>query len=130
MFGKEKKTGKKILIVEDDAMLHKVLVEQMKKAGFATKSAMTGIEALDILKSFKPDLILLDLILPELDGFEVLKKLGANEKTAKIPVVIVSNLEDAGEVKSATALGAKKYFIKANTQISEITAYVKTVLKV
>lgn len=129
IFGK-KKTAKKVLIVEDDSLLSKVLSESFLKENFKVAIVDNGLNVMEMVKSFSPDIILLDLIIPGIDGFAVLKQLKAEAKTEKIPVAVLSNLGDVGDVKSTKALGADEYFIKANTAMEKIVAYVKRKLKV
>jgi len=129
--GKRNKTFKKakmgkVLIVEDDALLAKVLSQGFLTEKFYVATVGNGLEVAEAAKNFSPDVILLDLILPGLDGFEVLKRLKANEQTKEIPVAIISNLEEAGDVKSTRALGAEQYFVKANTEMKAIIDYVKS----
>ena len=124
IFGK-KKNDKKVLIVEDDSLLSRVLSGGFLAEKFKVMVVENGLEVADKVKSFLPDIILLDLIIPGIDGFAVLKGLKEDEKTKNIPVVVISNLGDVGDVKSVKALGADKYFIKANTEMSEIIKYVK-----
>jgi len=132
IFGKkkDKKIIKKVLIVEDDSLLAKVLSESFLAEKFDVTNVDNGLNVADAVKSFAPDIILLDLIIPGLDGFAVLKQLKADTKTEKIPVVVLSNLGDAGDIKSTKALGAEEYFIKANTEMDKIVKYVKNKLKV
>lgn len=130
MFEK-KNTQKKpvnIMIVEDDALLCRALSDAFSNDVFETRCVGNGLEVEEAVKEKMPDVILLDLILPGLDGFAVLKQLKTETKTAPIPVVIISNLGSAADVKSAKSLGAEAYFIKANTEISQITEYVKNLL--
>ncbi|MFA6551290.1 MAG: response regulator [Patescibacteria group bacterium] len=132
IFGKNigKKKGKKVLIVEDDSLLAKVLAESFLKEKFQVAVVDNGLEAEKTAKSFSPDIILLDLIIPGIDGFAVLKQLKAGTKTKNIPVAVLSNLGDVGDIKSTKALGADEYFIKANTEMEKIVKYVKNKLKV
>lgn len=131
MFGiKKKAPAKKILIVEDDSLLSKTLAESFLNAKFQVAVVDNGLQVEGMVKSFSPDIILLDLIIPGLDGFAVLKQLKANPKTAKIPVAVISNLGDEGDVKSTKALGADEYFIKSNIEMEKIIEYVKNKLKV
>jgi len=122
---REKKEIIKILLVEDDALLVKVLVEEMTFEGFEVVSVTNGLEVLSTAQKINPDLILLDLILPGLDGFEVLKQVRADEKLKKIPVFVISNLDSVSDVKSAKALEADEYFIKANTEVDKIIEAIK-----
>jgi len=124
MFDKKKK--KKILVVEDDALLSQVLNKSLIEEGFEVLIIENGLKAFDATKKFKPDIVLLDLILQGLDGFAVLKKLKSEKSTKKIPVVIISNLSAVSDVKSAQVLGAEMYFIKSNTQLEKIIKFVKS----
>jgi DNA-binding response OmpR family regulator len=131
MFGAKKKApGKKVLIVEDDSLLAKVLSESFLTEKFQVATADNGLNVAEAVKIFSPDIILLDLIIPGLDGFAVLKQLKSDAKTKDIPVAVISNLGDVGDVKSTKALGADEYFIKSNTAMDKIVKYVKDKLKV
>ncbi len=123
------KAEKRILLVEDDALLVQVLIHALKEDKFDILNIANGLKVLDAAKKFEPAAILLDLILPGLDGFAVLKQLKEDEKTKHIPVVVISNLGEAADVKSALALGAEEYFIKANTQLEKIINFVKKIIK-
>lgn len=131
MFGLEnkKKEKKRVMIVEDDALLAKAIASAVIDSGFEITVVPDGLEALDMVKVFKPHLILLDLILPGLDGFEVMKRLKNDSQTDKIPIFVVSNLASASDVKSVKVLGAEEYFIKANTELESIVRTVKKRLK-
>jgi DNA-binding response OmpR family regulator len=122
--------SKKVLIVEDDALLSKVLSESFLKEKFQVAVVDNGLNVAEMVGSFSPDIILLDLIIPGIDGFGVLKELKENKKSENIPVAIISNLGDAGDVKSTKALGADEYFIKSNTEMEKIVHYVKSKLRV
>lgn len=127
MFGKKPKI--KVMIVEDDSLLAQVLSKGFASEGFEAAVVKDGLEALDLVIKFKPAMIFLDLMLPGIDGFEVLKRLKDDSATASIPVVIISNLDQVGDVKSAKVLGAEEYFIKANTQLEKIISYAKDKIK-
>jgi len=120
---------KKILSVEDDALLAKVLIEGLSLEGYEIVNVNDGLKAVDEVKKFKPDLILLDLILPGIDGFEVLKTIKNDNELKKIPVFVVSNLGALADIKSVRALGAEQYFIKANTEMDEIFKAIKKRIK-
>lgn len=130
MFGRKKIISKKILIVEDDSLLAKVVSTSFLAEKFQVVTVENGLEVLDAAKKFSPDIILLDLIIPGIDGFAVLKQLKEDDITKNIPVAIMSNLGTIGDIKSTKALGADEYFIKANTEIEKIVSYVKTKLKI
>lgn len=119
---------KKILIVEDDTLLQDVLRASFTGAGFKVLTAHDGHEGLLQLKSERPDLILLDIIMPGIDGYEVLRQIKAKPETAGIPVIIMSNLGDLESVKTGTDLGATAYIIKASSIPADIVAKVRTVL--
>lgn len=128
-FGSKKNT-KKVLVVEDDSLLSKILSEALRREKFKVAAVDNGLHVQETAELFSPDIILLDLIIPGLDGFAVLKGLKAGEKTKKIPVAVLSNLGDAGDVKSTMALGADRYFIKSNTEMEKIVQYIKKTLKI
>lgn len=131
MFGSKKKgKAKKILIVEDDSLLAKVMSTTFLSEKFEVVTVENGLEVLDAAKKFVPDMIMLDLIIPGIDGFSVLKQLKEDDITKNIPVAIMSNLGSVGDVKSTKALGADEYFIKANTEIEKIVKYVKAKLNI
>ena len=127
MFGKKSKG--KVMVVEDDALLSQVLSKGFVSEGFEVAVVGNGLEALDLVTKFKPGMIFLDLMLPGIDGFEVLKRLKEDDTTSQIPVVIMSNLDQVADVKSAKVLGAEEYFIKANTQLDKIIGFAKDRLK-
>ena len=104
----------KILLIEDEPALRDIYSTKLRMEGFEVHEAGDGIEGLDAAIADAPELILLDVILPIKDGFEVLKDLKANPATAPIPVIILSNLGQEYEVKRGMALGAKGFFTKAN----------------
>ncbi len=124
-----KKEKAAILIVEDDKFLRDLLVHKLETEEFRTSVAVDGQEALKKIKQELPQLILLDLILPNLDGFEVLKQLKENAKTNKIPVIILSNLGQQDEVEKCLGLGANDYLIKAHFTPEEIIEKIKGILK-
>lgn len=121
---------KSVLLVEDDDLLSKVLSDYLVRQGLEVAVIRNGLDVFKFAEKNKPKIILLDLILPGLDGFEVLKGLKAHSSTKEIPVVVFSNLDDSGDLKSALGLGADTYFIKANMEMSEIAKYIKKRLKV
>jgi len=114
---------KKILIVEDEKSMAHALELKLVHNGFEVKTAANGEEAISILSQGKFDLILLDLIMPKLDGFGVLAKL--KELELDIPVIILSNLSQEDDERKARELGAVGFFIKSNTPISDIITRVK-----
>ncbi len=129
LFGKKKKANNRALIVEDDAMLARVLAESLQAEKIKISVVDNGSDVMGAVIKFGPGVILLDLILPGLDGFAVLKSLKDETKTADVPVVVVSNLYQVSDVKAVKALGADQYFLKSNTDVKVIVDYVKKVLK-
>src|SRR3989338_1600631 len=102
----------KILIVEDEEMLARALGEKFEKSGFDTAIAHTGLAALKMAGGFKPDIILLDILLPGENGMRVLRRLKTMKKLAKTPVVILSNFSQDTDIKRAIHIGARDYIIK------------------
>lgn len=119
----------KILIVEDDNFLRELIRRKLLKEGFEVSEALDGEDGLKKIKKEKPDLVLLDIILPMLDGFEVLARLKGDAEVKDIPVVILSNLGQKDEVERGLKLGAVDYLVKANFTPSEIIAKLKKLLK-
>lgn len=111
---------KKILIIEDDNFLRELIADKLTQQGFQVIEAIDGQEGLDICQEQKPDLIILDLILPTIDGFEVLKIIKQDPQLSSIPVLILSNLGRPNEIKKGLDLGAKDYMVKSNFTLSEI----------
>lgn len=119
---------KKILFIEDESALQKTLGDLLSQRGYKVMAALDGESGLNLARKEIPDLVLLDLILPRLHGFEVLKRLKENEKTKGIPVVVLTNLENMEDVERALSLGAVTYLVKANYTIEEVLAKVKIAL--
>lgn len=119
--------GKNILIVEDERPLSHALEMKLKAQGFATKVVMNGNDALTELATGTYDMVLLDLIMPTMDGFGVLEAM--KNKKITVPVIVLSNLgQDEDRIKTK-ALGAVDYFVKSNTPIAEILDRVRSALK-
>jgi len=119
---------KKILVVEDEAPLQEALGEALSQAGFKVIRALEGDAAVRLAKSELPDLILLDLMLPNKDGFEILEEIKKNSSTEKIPVIILTNLEGIKDVDKAISAGATTYLVKTHYRITEIIDKVKQTL--
>jgi len=120
---------KKILFVEDEISLQKAIRELLTQEGYEVLTASDGDEGLIKAERENPDLILLDLILPKKDGFEVLKELKADEKMKDIPVIVLTNLEGVGDVEKALTLGAKTYLVKANYELDDVLKMVRDNLR-
>lgn len=115
----------KILFIEDEPSLQKTVGEVLEQEGFEVLSATDGETGLELAKNKKPDLILLDLILPRKDGFAVLAELKQDPDTRDIKVVVLTNLEGSGDVEKALELGATTYLVKANYELEEVVRKVK-----
>lgn len=109
-----------VLLVEDDQFLSSLLKNKLEEAGIYVQLATDGDQALQILNSFRPTLVLLDLILPGRSGFEVLSSIHGNPQLAGIPVIILSNLGQESDVAKGQELGAVEYYIKAKTSVDEL----------
>ena len=111
---------KKILIIEDDVFLQRMASKKLLESGYEVLVAENSDKALLILKSETPEIILLDLLLPGTDGFELLAKLKADEKTKNIPVLVFSNLSEDKDIKRCQDLGIKDYIVKSSCTLSEL----------
>lgn len=116
----------KVLLIEDDHFLRKIYKNKLVLAGFEFIEAINGIEGLHKVVYEKPDLVLLDLILPRKNGFDVLIEMKKNKKTRNIPVIILSNLGQETDIKRGFALGAQEYLIKPEISLSTVVEKVKT----
>lgn len=120
---------KTILIIEDESALQKTLEDALSQEGYEAVSALDGEAGVRLAKYKMPDLILLDLVLTKMTGFEVLERLKAEKGTQKIPVIVLTNLENLQDIQRATELGASTYLVKSNYELAEIVEKVKTALK-
>ena len=118
----------KILIIEDDKFLRELITQKFIKEGYDTLEAVDGEEGIKKIKEEKPDLILLDLILPGIDGFEVLTRMKNDPAVESIPVIILSNLGQREDVEKGLKLGAADYLIKAHFTPGEIIEKTKSIL--
>lgn len=118
----------KVLIAEDDAFLANAYRVKLTKAGFDVRMAMNGKEALQTLEEFSPDIILLDLVMPVLDGFSTLAEIKKNDKWKKIPVIISSNLGQKEDIEKGKNLGATDYIVKSNISINDLADKINEVL--
>ena len=114
-----------ILIVEDDKFLLKLLETKLQKEGFNILTAENGVQAVEILKTSRPTLILLDLILPEKNGFEVLAEIKASPETHDIPVLIISNLGQDTDISRGKELGAVEYFVKSDISVNDLVKHIR-----
>ena len=121
--------SKKILIIEDDKFLRELIVKKLVKEGYEISEAVDGEEGVKKVKEEKPDLVLLDLILPGIDGFEVLSRTKEDPALSQIPVIILSNLGQKEDVERGLGLGAIDYLIKAHFTPGEIIEKIRVILK-
>lgn len=117
--------SKKILSIEDDSFLLALLSGKLADAGYTVLTASTGVEGLEKAKAEHPDIILLDVMLPDLGGFEVLQKLKTEPTTQAIPVILLSNLGGRDEIDRGKELGALSYLIKANIVPDELAEMIE-----
>jgi len=120
---------KNVLIIEDEKMLSEMYKTKFEMEGFAVKQSFDGKDGLEKAKSGKPDIVLLDIILPKLDGFLVLKELKEDPAMKKTPVLLLTNLGQDDDIKKGKSLGADGYFVKANHSPAEIVEQVRRQLK-
>jgi len=118
----------KILLVEDDPFLLSMYNTKFEMENFEVVAAEDGEKGLKLALKESPDIILLDIMLPKLDGFEVLKALKADAKTKNIPVLLLTNLSQKEKVQEGLALGAKDYLIKAHFMPSEVVDKIKKII--
>ena len=121
--------SRKILIIEDDKFLRELMVRKLVNDGYEAIEATNGEEGVRTAKAEKPDLILLDLILPGIDGFESLTRIRKDQETANIPVIILSNLGQKEDIEKGLKLGATDYLIKAHFAPREIAEKIASILK-
>ncbi len=121
--------AKKILIIEDDKFLRELIAKKLAKESYEISEAMDGEEGIKKIKDEKPDLVLLDLILPGIDGFEVLSKMKDDPLFSQVPVIILSNLGQKEDVEKGLKLGAIDYLIKAHFTPGEIVEKIRANLK-
>jgi len=119
-----------LLLVEDDFFLRSLMTKKLTLEGYEVIEAENGRIALNELEKNNIDLILLDLIMPEVDGFEVLETISKNPELIKIPVIVLSNLGQKEKIDKAKSLGAKDYIIKAHFTPGEVVEKIKKQLEV
>ncbi|MDE2103593.1 MAG: response regulator [Patescibacteria group bacterium] len=114
--------------MEDDPFLSQLLGTRLQRAGLEVDKATDGEEAVSYLKNNKPDLVLLDLILPKKSGFQVLEEMRADPLVKDAPVIIISNLSQDSDVTKGKELGAVEYYVKARTSIDDLVSRVVSML--
>jgi two-component system phosphate regulon response regulator PhoB len=118
----------RILIIEDDDFLRSLAVTKLEKEGFAMETASTGDEGLKKVMAQAPDLLVLDLMLPNVSGFDVLAQIRANEATKKLKVIVFSNLGEESDIKKCLDLGVSEYLVKANFTLDELAEKIKFIV--
>lgn len=124
-----KKTAGKVLIIEDEETLSQMYALKFDREGFAVETAPDGLTGLELAKKSKPDIILLDIIMPQLDGFTVLEKIKEDDNLKDIPVIMLTNLGQTEDLKKGEKMGAKDYLVKANCTPQDVVNKVKQYLK-
>jgi DNA-binding response OmpR family regulator len=120
--------SKKVLIVEDDKFLRELLGKKLAQVGYTAILAVNGEEGLEKVKKDKPDIVLLDLILPGINGFEFLEKRKSDPAISSVPVIILSNLGQREDIEKGLKLGAKDFLVKAHFTPQEIVNKLQMVL--
>ena len=120
---------KKILIIEDDSFLSEMYSTKLAQEGFETETAFDGKQGMNKIKSIKPDLVLLDIVLPKMDGFEILENIKKDPEFKSIPIIFLTNLGQKNEIEKGLSLGADEYIIKAHFTPTAVVAKVKEILK-
>lgn len=115
----------KVLLVEDDVFLNKVYAKYLEKAGHAAECLFDGVDVIEKVVEYKPDLVIVDLIMPKRDGFSVIEDLKADEVTKSIPIIVLTVLRTDEDKEKAKKLGASDYFVKSKLSIQEMVDKVK-----
>ncbi|MFH1523015.1 MAG: response regulator [Patescibacteria group bacterium] len=123
------KSKKKILVIEDDTMICSMYKTKFEHDGFEVFSANSGMAGLEIARKERPNLIMLDIILPQLDGFSVLEELKKDSKTKMTPVIMLTNLGTDEDKVKGERLGAADYLVKASLTPAQISKKIKEYLK-
>lgn len=118
-----------IVIIEDDKFLREMISQKLMKEGYEVFGAVDGEEGIKLVKDKKPDLVLLDLILPGMDGFEILEALKEDQEVLSIPVIILSNLDQKEDMEKGFKLGAADFLVKARSEPGEVVDKVREILK-
>ncbi len=111
---------KKILLIEDDPLLIDIYTTKLQQSGFEVQTVEEGEKAVTAIQQERPDIVLLDIVLPHVDGWEILQQVQASEELKRIPIVILSNLGQKEEIEKGLRLGAVRYLIKAHYTPSQV----------
>lgn len=117
-----------VFIIEDDRFLSPLLKSRLEKEGLTVKQAFDGEEALHMLETIRPQVVILDLIMPRVSGLELLQTLSSDPQYNRIPVIIMSNLSQDSDVEKAKSLGAAGYFVKVHASLDEVIKLVKQLM--
>ncbi|MFZ2975774.1 MAG: response regulator [Candidatus Moraniibacteriota bacterium] len=121
--------NKKILIIEDEETLQRALTQYLEEENFEVFGAMDGEKGIEMVKKEKPDLVLLDIILPKKDGFKVLEEIKQDETTKNIPVILLTNLESIDDIQKAFDKGATTYLVKSEYKLEDVVKKINETLK-
>jgi two-component system alkaline phosphatase synthesis response regulator PhoP len=122
-------TAKKICIIEDDSMLLGVLLERLTDEGYLVSGFAKAETAIEYIEAEKPDIVLTDLVLSNMDGFEIIRIISSRADLKNIPVIILSNLGDKADIDRAISLGASDFMIKSDLSLEDIIKRIKNVIK-
>ncbi len=117
---------KRIMVIEDDKFLSSLMKVRLEKEGFIVIQAFDGEEAVELLKTDRPDLVVLDIIMPKVTGFEVLQAISMTPGLERTPVIILSNLAQDSDIQKAKEFGARGYFVKVKISVEDIIKKIKT----
>lgn len=120
---------KRVLVVEDTELLRRMYADSLTRDGYEVTTAADGMDAVSILRDQVPDLVLLDLIMPRMGGLDVLRHVKADPRTARVPVLVLSNLGQDSDIQEALELGAVDYMIKNDVRPSDISLKINTLLR-
>ena len=120
--------SKRILIVEDDSFIEELTAKKLEKAGYEVIAVQNGKDALMKANEDHLDLVICDLVIPNMDGFEVIRQMRVMEKTRETPIAVFSNLADSDALDKATKAGATKFLIKANFSLSDVVMEVENLI--
>jgi two-component system alkaline phosphatase synthesis response regulator PhoP len=124
----KKSKNKRILVVEDEPILSKALTIQLSGAGYDVSTTDNGVDGLNLIKEGTPDLVLLDLLIPDKNGIEVLKDLHDLKLTEKIPVIVLTNSGRKEDREQAMEFGVSNFFIKSETDLNDLVVLVKKII--
>ncbi|MBU6501017.1 MAG: response regulator [Patescibacteria group bacterium] len=118
---------KTVMLIEDDKFLSSLVKARLEKEGYGVMQAFDGADALELLKQSRPELIIMDLIMPKVSGFEVLESISLNPELNKTPVIVLSNLAQDSDIEKARRFGAVEFFVKIRVSIDDLVKKVKTI---